>query len=206
MAAILESTEIKKWWPQFNYSQKKPEELYGIFMYEDQNGYLRLAIEKKRKNNNPVYTFNYKVDGYGVMKKLIKSYSLCPRLCFIQTDNETCTGILEQTCNGACEKKEFAKIYNERVLEAISSLTKRPSYVFLDKGIKPDEISCILVSNGSFFGMGYLPKGFDNITFNSVAEYIKPYKENSHIRTLLHSHFSNFPQQVTLIPGDQSSH
>jgi DNA polymerase-3 subunit epsilon len=64
MAAILESTEIKRLWPIFNTSQKRQEEIFGIFVYEDQNGYMRLAIEKKRKYSNPVYTFHYKVDGY----------------------------------------------------------------------------------------------------------------------------------------------
>lgn len=43
MAAILESTEIKRLWPAFNTSQKKAEDLFGIFVYEDQNGYMRLA-------------------------------------------------------------------------------------------------------------------------------------------------------------------
>ncbi len=67
MAAILESTEIKRLWPPFNAAQKKPEELFGIFVYEDQNGYMRMAIEKKRRNNNPIYTFHYKVDGHGLL-------------------------------------------------------------------------------------------------------------------------------------------
>jgi DNA polymerase-3 subunit epsilon len=52
MAAILESTEIKRLWPIFNTSQKRQEEVFGIFVYEDQNGYMRLAIEKKRKYSN----------------------------------------------------------------------------------------------------------------------------------------------------------
>jgi len=72
MAAILESTEIKRLWPIYNTSQKRLEDVYGIFMYEDQNGYMRLAIEKRRKNSNPIYTFHYKVDGHGVMRKLMK--------------------------------------------------------------------------------------------------------------------------------------
>ncbi len=199
MAAILESSEIKRWWPAFNYSQKKPEDVYGIFMYEDQNGYMRLAIEKRRKSNNPVYTFNYKVDGYGVLRKLIKEYSLCPRLCFIQTGSEQCTGIEENYCHGACEKKENYDTYNTRVLQAIASLTKRPSYLVLDKGISNDELSCIMVVNGNFFGMGYLPKNFSDISYNAVAEYITPYKENSYIRTLLHSHFNKFPEQVKML-------
>lgn len=196
MAAILESTEIKRLWPVFNAAQKKPEELFGIFMYEDQNGYLRLAIEKKRKNSNPVYTFHYKVDGHGVLRKLMNEYDLCPRLCFMQTDNDPCVGIAEGYCHGACEKKEAPAAYNERVLQAIASLTRRPSYLVIDKGLDDEEISCIMVVQGAFFGMGYLPKDAEHLDAEAVKEFIKPYKENSTIRMLLHAHISKFPNQV----------
>jgi DNA polymerase III subunit epsilon len=196
MAAILESTEIRRLWPIFNTSQKRQEEVFGIFVYEDQNGYMRLAIEKKRKYSNPVYTFHYKVDGYGVLRKLMKEFSLCPKLCFIQTDNEKCIGIIEEHCHGACEKTEATKDYNERILQAIASLTKRPSYLVIDKGLSDNELSCIMVDQGSFFGMGYLPKNLENISRQTIQEYIKPYKENSYIRTLLLSHASNFPAQI----------
>lgn len=199
MAAILESTEIKKLWPVFNTSQKRAEEVYGIFVYEDQNGYMRLAIEKKRKNSNPIYTFHYKVDGHGVLRKLMKEFSLCPKLCFMQTDADTCVGIAEEHCFGACEKTEPHQVYNQRVLQAIASLTQRPSYVVLDKGLTDDEISCIMVVQGNFFGMGYLPKNFTGITQQAVAEYIKPYKENSYIRHLLNAFYNNFPEQVKLL-------
>lgn len=196
MAAILESTEIKRLWPPLNTSQKKAEDVYGIFVYEDQNGYMRLAIEKRRKHANPVYTFHYKVDGHGVIRKLMKEHSLCPKLCFMQTSVDTCQGIVEEHCHGACEKKEAAPAYNERVLAAIASLTKRPSYIVLDKGLTDEEISCIMVVKGSFFGMGYLPKNFESITEASLSPYIIPYKENSYIRTLLNAHFNSFPHQI----------
>jgi DNA polymerase-3 subunit epsilon len=196
MAAILESTEIKRLWPSFNTSQKRQEDVYGIFVYEDQNGYMRLAMEKRRKNSNPIYTFHYKVDGHGVLRKLMKEFTLCPKLCFIQTDQDKCIGIQEHHCNGACEKREAPALYNERILQAIASLTRRPSYVLLDKGITEDEISCIMVVKGSFFGMGYLPKNFDTITESAIAEYIKPYKENSYIRTLLNAFATNNPEKI----------
>lgn len=196
MAAILESTEIKRLWPIFNQSQKKAEELFGIFVYEDQNGYMRLAIEKKRKNAQPIYTFHYKVDGHGVLRKLMTEFNLCPRLCFMQTDNEQCIGIVEAYCNGACEKKEIPGDYNNRVLLAIASLTHRPSYVVLDKGLSDEELSCIMVVKGSFFGMGYLPKNFDDISLEAIQEYIKPYKENNFIRLLLQSHLQKYPDQI----------
>lgn len=199
MAAILESTEIKRLWPIYNTSQKRLEDVFGIFVYEDQNGYMRLAIEKRRKNSNPIYTFHYKVDGHGVLRKLMKEFSLCPKLCFMQTDNHICVGITEEYCNGACKKKESPSEYNAKVLQAIASLTKKPSYVVLDKGLSEDEISCIMVVKGSFFGMGYLPKNFENISEAAISEYIKPYKENSFIRTLLNSFSTSFPDKIRLL-------
>jgi len=199
MAAILESTEIKRLWPIFNTSQKRQEEVFGIYVYEDQNSYMRLAIEKKRKYSNPVCTFHYKVDGYGVLRKLMKEFSLCPKLCFIQTDNEKCIGIIEEHCHGACEKTEPSKSYNERVFQAIASLTQRPSYVVLDKGLSENELSCIMVDQGSFFGMGYLPKNMETVSEKTISKYIKPYKENSYIRMLLNTHASNHPSQIRML-------
>jgi DNA polymerase-3 subunit epsilon len=119
----------------------------------------------------------------------------------MQTDNDTCIGITEKHCNGACEKKEIPKIYNERVLQAIAALTRKPSYIVLDKGLTEHEFSCIMVVQGSFFGMGYLPKNIENITQKSIEAFIQPYKENSYIRTLLLSHASNFPAQVKALEG-----
>jgi DNA polymerase-3 subunit epsilon len=114
----------------------------------------------------------------------------------MQTDNDTCQGMVEDHCHGACEKKETPKDYNNRVLQAIASLTARPSYIVIDKGLNDEEMSCIMVVKGSFFGMGYLPKNFDTITEAAITEYIKPYKENSFIRTLLNAHFTKFPDQI----------
>ncbi len=199
MAAILESTEIRKLWPQFNTSQKRQEEVFGIFVYEDQNGYMRLAIEKNRRNSNPIYTFHYKVDGHGVLRKLMKEYTLCPKLCFMQTGNDPCVGMAEEHCHGACEKKEAPAAYNERILQAIASLTKKPSYVVLDKGLTDKELSCIMVVKGSFFGMGYLPPNFDTISQEAISSYIQPYKDNSFIRTLLNSYASSNPQAIKLL-------
>ncbi|TCZ74134.1 exonuclease domain-containing protein [Flaviaesturariibacter aridisoli] len=196
MAAILESTEIKRLWPAFNQAQKKPEDTFGIFAYEDQAGYLRLAIEKRRRNTNPIYTFHYKVDGQGAIRRLVREFSLCPKLCFLQTDNEGCHGVTEAWCQGACEKREAPTPYNERVREAIAALTRRPSYVVIDQGMNEEESSCILVERGDFFGMGYLPRDLQQMSLEALKEYLQPYKDNSTIRTLLNSYIVHNPAQV----------
>jgi len=99
------------------------------------------------------------------------------------------------------EKKESTGIDDERVLQGIASLSRKPSYIVLDKGLTDEENSCIMVVKGSFFGMGYLPKNVQELTQEAITAYIKPYNENSFIRSLLYLHANNYPEQVKLLNG-----
>jgi DNA polymerase-3 subunit epsilon len=196
MAQILESTEIKKLWPSFNFSQKNAESVYGIFQYDDQNGYYRLAIEKNRKQLNPLYSFHYLSDGYSVLRKLSKTYQLCPKLCFLQTDSDRCEGIHEGCCYGACEKQETAETYNKRVIAAIDSFSAQPSFAIVDSGLSAEEQSCILVWEGKFYGMGYIPTDLQVNDPEQLKDLITPYKENLFIRNIVNGYAARFPGKV----------
>lgn len=199
MASILESTEIKKLWPVFNYSQKRWEDTYGIFLYEDQRGYYRLAIEKNKKQLPPVCTFHYLGDGHSILRKLVRDYQLCPRLCFIQTGDAPCEGISAQTCHGACEQQEDAAAYNKRVEQAIESLKDLPSYAIIDNGLKAEEQSCILVWKGQFYGMGYIPSDTQLTSLEDLKELVTSYKESLFIRNLVNSYAAKFPAKVKMM-------
>jgi DNA polymerase-3 subunit epsilon len=196
MACILESTEIRKLWPVFNYSQKRWEDTYGIFLYEDQNGYHRLAIEKNKKRLSPVCTFHYLADGHSILRKIIREYNLCPKLCFLQTDQSTCEGIKEKSCYGACEQKETAEVYNQRVQQAIQSFNDQPSYAIIESGLQAEEQSCILVLKGQFYGMGYISADTQLTEPEDLKSLMTVYKESLFIRNLVHSYAAKFPSKV----------
>ena len=208
MAYILESSEIKRLWPIYNYSQKRWEDVYGIFSYEDQNGYLRLAIEKNKKQITPAHTFHYLVDGHSVLRKLIAQFHLCPRLCFMQKDSEPCGS----ECNRACEQKEQPADYNKRVQAAIDSLASRPSYAIVDRGVSGSDESCILVLNGKLYGMGYIPRDAEITQVDLLKEYLQPFKENSFIRNLINAYAARYPSKIKMLnysflsQATQSSH
>lgn len=204
MACILESAEIKKRWPIFNSSQKRWEDVYGIFVFEDQNGYLRLAIDKNRKRLNPVFTFHYLVDGHAIIRKLIKDHQLCPKLCFMQKDEGKCDGITEGYCSGACEKKEKASAYNKRVTKASDSLRSQPSYAIIDRGLTNDDKSCILILDGQFYGMGYIPADIQITDPMEIKDHITQYRENSFIRNLINGYVARFPSKVLLFEKETS--
>ncbi len=208
MACILESTEIKKLWPIFNYSQKGWEDTYGIFAYEDQNGYMRLAIEKNKKHLTPVCTFHRITEGHDIMRKMIKDYRLCPKFCCMQTGTEKCEGIKEGYCQGACEQKEKVSAYNYRVLEAIESLQTRPSFVIVEDGLNADEQSCILVIKGKFYGMGYITADMQVADIETLQNLLTPYKENNYISNLINSYIMKFPNKMKVLETTalQSSH
>ncbi|MBN8674197.1 MAG: GIY-YIG nuclease family protein [Chitinophagales bacterium] len=201
MACILESTEIKKLWPIFNQSQKRWEDVYGIFSYEDQNGFLRLAIEKNKQRLTPVYSFHYLVDGHAILRKVMREFNLCPKLCFMQKDQVDCEGIKEGFCYGACRQKELPASYNERVQQAIESLKKQPSFAIVEKGLNGDDQSCILVTEGRFYGMGYLPSDLAITDHAMLKELLTPYKENLYIRNLINGYAARFPGKVKMLEG-----
>jgi DNA polymerase III subunit epsilon len=170
--------------------------VYGIFTYEDQNGYLRLAIEKNKKQLKPAYTFHYLVDGHAILRKIIREFNLCPKLCFMQTGNEKCEGIKEKYCYGACELKEEPANYNNRVQQAIISLQTQPSFAIIEKGLNADDRSCILVWKGKFFGMGYVPADIQITDMETLKDYLTAYKENTVIRNLINGYATRFPSKV----------
>jgi DNA polymerase-3 subunit epsilon len=196
MASILESVEIKKYWPKFNYSQKHWEDVFGIYTYEDRNGFLRLIIEKNKKNLTPVHSFHNLSEGYSWLRTVIEAYELCPKLCFLEKGNGGCTGIENKTCKGACLKKESRSFYNERVKKAIKEMSDESSYAIVDKGLQETELSCILVAKGKFFGMGYLPSAYKLADIDDLKEYLTSYRGNNYIRNLLTGHKERFPSAI----------
>lgn len=194
MAFILESTQIRKLWPEQNRSQKRFDQVYGLYYFEDSNGYLRLCIEKKRKNIKALYTFNLLADGYNLLRKLVDEFDLCPRLCFLQSANVQCQSLLIQKCKGACEQIEDTRDYNGRVLKCLGFLENElPSFALLDEGLSREEQSCILVEKGKFYGMGYLPADSTIHDIEDVKNYLTPYVENDYIRGMIFKHVEMYP-------------
>ena len=194
MAFILESIEIKKLWPEQNSSQKRFEQVYGLYSFEDSNGYLRLFIEKKKKNLKPFYTFNLLSEGYNLLRKLVNQFELCPKLCFLQSGTIQCNALVEKKCKGACEKIETTEEYNARVTKCIEYLeTELPTFAVVDDGLKIDEQSCILIEKGKFYGMGYLPSEIPIQEVDELKNSLTPYVENEYIRGLIFQYAERFP-------------
>lgn len=188
MAHILESAEIRRLWPIHNRSQRGYLPLFGLFVYEDRQGFKRLAIEKNRQATKPLYTFNTIIEGQQRLRELIREFDLCNRMCNISTDCE-------------CPKHDNAVEYNRRIEDAIAWLQKQlPTFALLDKGIDEDEYSCILIQNGNFVGMGYLTNRKEQMqNIETLKKHIEPLQDNDFIRNLVYRHATANPEKCVMM-------
>lgn len=194
-AFIMEAIEIKRLWPKYNRSLKRYEHAYGIYAFEDQRGYMRLAVDKRRKLTTPLYTCNSLLDGRNILMRLINDFELCPKLCFIQTNNGPCSGALEHLC--ACEGIEGPDLYNQKVQWAIDRLRDDlPTFAVRDEGRRNDEHSCILIEKGQFYGMGYISQYFNADSLDQLKSYLTPYPGNDYIRNMVSNYAMKYPERT----------
>jgi DNA polymerase-3 subunit epsilon len=197
IAFVLEAIEIKRLWPKYNRSLKRFENAFCLYAFEDQRGYIRLAVDKYRKYSDPIYTCNSLLDGYNLLNKLIETFDLCPKLCFIQKNNDLCTSAAGSSC--ACEGVEPPESYNEKVNNAIDQLKQAlPTYVIRDEGRTGDEHSCILVEKGQFYGMGYISHYFDADNVQQLKSYLTPYPGNDYIKNIVATYASKYPDRMVV--------
>ncbi|WP_158826375.1 exonuclease domain-containing protein [Mucilaginibacter lacusdianchii] len=192
MALLTEAVEIKRLWPQFNRSQKKLEFNFGLYTYEDQRGYLRLAVDKRRKYSVPVHTCSSLLDGRNILLRLIDEFELCPKLCFIQKNTDVCTGANKTLC--ACEGHEGVNDYNNKIANAIAALKQTlPTFAIRDEGRKDDEHSCILIEDGRFYGMGYVSHYFEVNSLEQLKNHLTPYPGNDYMHNMVINYAEKYP-------------
>ena len=200
MALVLEATEIKRLWPANNRALKRYEQKYGLYAFNDQNGYIRLGVDKYHKQATALYSFNTLLEGHNILKMLIRNHLLCEKLCFIQKNRASCTGHEEGSCAGACMGKESAASYNVRVKYAIEELTTMlPSFALIDKGRTDDEQSCLLIERGLFYGMGYISHYTDVHEPEMLKSALTPYPSNDYVMHIILAHAAQFPQKKIAI-------
>jgi len=190
-AIVLESTEIKRLWPKYNYSQKQPAQRFALYMFEDNLGYQRLAIDKKKKNIPPLYSFNLLHEGQVMLRKIVEEFELNEKLCFIDR-----TPFSENDYANL----ESPESYNEKIKKAVGALEKQlPTFAVMDNGLKKEEKLCLLIERGSFWGMGYLPASLQISSCTDLKCLLVPYADNDTIRNSIYSFVQQNPEKKMML-------
>jgi DNA polymerase-3 subunit epsilon len=190
-ALLLESAEIKRLWPKYNDSQKQPTQKYGLYSFEDNRGYIRLAIDKKKKNIRALYLFNMLNEGQVLLRKMAEEFELDMKLCYLDK-----TAITEKDL----EFLEAPLYYNGKIKKALEALEQQlPTFAIIDDGLSKSEKLCILVERGSFWGMGYIKAGKMPKDIYSLKELLNPYADNDFIRNAVYSFAEANPSKKILL-------
>lgn len=195
MAFLLECIEIKRLWPLYNRALKRFEAKFALYSYEDQSGYLRLAIGKKLKQQTFHQSYNRAVDAVHQLNTLIGDFDLDRRLCVFGLQHHPYQLNIPQI---HCEPLGSVENHNEKVLRAISSLNEsEESYVIMDKGRNEDEKSCIWIENGQFHSMGYISTETDLQNPDDIRDSLSRYPSNHYMMQLIQTFTHKYPWKVT---------
>jgi DNA polymerase-3 subunit epsilon len=192
IALILESQEIRRLWPKYNQAQKFRVEEWGIFDYEDRNGYLRFSVNVVVRGSRPLVRFSTKGEAWNFLWEKVRDYELCPKLCGLQLSKGLCFDYQSGGCHGACMGIESVKHYNERVEQSIRAFKDDGETVaIIGKGRKLGEQSLVLVERGSYVGFGFFDREASISDFESARNYIKPSIETRTVQNLINSYITN---------------
>ncbi|MBE7178495.1 MAG: GIY-YIG nuclease family protein [Mucilaginibacter polytrichastri] len=186
MAHIVEAVEIKRYWPEFNRSQKQFEQSFGLFLYEDQKGYLHIQVGKKVKYSKPVYVVNRRPDAISLLQVLIAEFDLCGARCGFSCDNENC-----------CAKEvsaQSAELYNKKVMQALDALRSlNETYAIEDGAPEEENYTRILVESGQFYGMSSTKVAAVNV--DDYKQDLMRYPSTLYLNNLIRTFISQYPHK-----------
>jgi DNA polymerase III subunit epsilon len=192
IALILESQEIRRLWPKYNLAQKYKVEEWGIFDYEDRNGYRRFSVNQVTKGSRPLIRLSSKGDAWNFLWEKVREYELCPKLCGLQVAKGLCFNYQTGECHGACMCIEDEKNYNVRAEKALINFkAKGNSAAIIGRGRSSDEQSLILVDRGTYCGFGFFSKDVTISNFESAKSFIRSSVETPTVQNLVNSYLTN---------------
>lgn len=192
IALILESQEIRRLWPKYNLAQKFRVEEWGIYEYEDRNGYKRFSVTQVARGTQPLIRFSTKGDAWNFLWEKVRTYALCPKLSGLQVAKGLCFEYQTGTCKGACMEVELPSVYNARVKEAVHSFVEQgSSAVILGKGRTARERSLVLVEEGKYVGFGFFDRKASLDDLQELKKQVKRGAETPTVQNLVNSYLLN---------------
>ncbi|MCH6235221.1 exonuclease domain-containing protein [Cognataquiflexum rubidum] len=179
LAFLLESLEIKRLWPKFNKALKYNSWNWGLYQYEDGQGYIRFQVGKNSGSLKPILEFESHSEGWKFMMDQVEVFQLCPKLAGIQKTAGACYDFQIHKCLGACCNLESAEIYNSRVNGFLDSIIEQGGSVMIkETGIFPNETAFLYFENGVFSAYGFLDQGD---SYSDELEIIQNLKKVKHL-------------------------
>jgi DNA polymerase III subunit epsilon len=200
IALIFESQEIRRLWPKYNQAQKHRVEEWGIYAYEDRNGYQRFSINTVMRGTQPLVRLSNKGDAWNFLWEKVRAFDLCPKLCGLQATKGLCFQHQTGECRGACQEIESAKKYNKRIVSMLETIKqKSESLAIVGQGRSNAEQSLILVKEGNYVGHGFIDRKNTFTNFIEAQKFVKIGVETPTVHNIINSYLANPKAEELLI-------
>ncbi len=204
VALLYESHLIKLHKPPFNRAQRRSVFATGIFLEENDAGYLTFRYGKADvPGRQPIIALNNGPRAKGFLFHKVSKYQLCQKLCdlYRTAPGMSCFDYQVRQCAGACVGVEPKEVYNQRVLEAVASFTfEHDSFVVIGRGRQSGEHTIVVVENGRYRGFGYADA--DCVTATTLADFkalITPYVDNKDTNQIIRGYLrTKHPDRVII--------
>ncbi len=207
VALLMESASIKHHYPEYNRSQKRTVQRYGIFSYEDRNGILHLAFNRIKQAPDPVAIFYNTTDCRLYLEEVCKTFSLCAKYCHLQENVDTCSHYRIKECDGICRGNETVDAYNKKVEEALFFMKdKSESLLIQEKGRTYSERAFVMLKDGIYMGYGFVDKDTQISTIDDLEAYLIPQKNTLETERIIQSYLTRNPHKVQQFTTTDDAH
>jgi DNA polymerase-3 subunit epsilon len=195
IALLIESELIKEHQPKYNKSQKDINLNFGLYNYEDQNGYQNLVVKRVSLTENAIYTFKTQASGKKMLEIWKNEFRLCNRLCNLDDSKSECLNDSIKQCDGACKKEESSVLYNIKVAALTSKIKlDSKSYLILDKGKHKNDYGFVYIENGEYKGYGNMLKFLIHKDPLNFKKQLKQKENNHHFQSIINFQLKNNPK------------
>ncbi|MBN1650602.1 MAG: GIY-YIG nuclease family protein [Bacteroidales bacterium] len=190
VALLLESDEIKKSLPIYNRSQRRSLHSWGLYPYENEDGYLCLIIEKVNNTTDaPLTLFSSKIQAQEQLYQLTETYQLCQKLNGLYHSSGACFHYGIKQCKGACIGEESTENYNQRAQLVLQYFSlDHDNMILVDKGRSKEEKAIILIEDGYYRGFGFVDENLLNQTPEEIKSGISNYINNRDTQNIIRSY------------------
>lgn len=202
MCLLLECSEIKHFWPKYNRALKKYEANFALYEYKDIRGYRRLVAGKLHPSQRGIKKYYREGDAVNALLSFRERYQIDIRLCNFGQQAE----FFDPDSNPDLNSKELPDIieHNDKIEQMIADIdAQAKSFMLIDRGRNMEEVSCIWVEKGEFYGMGYIDRNSDIQTFEEIKSGLTAYKANHYMMDLIDKYAKNFPRKIVPVSEDE---
>lgn len=200
IAFLHEEKEIKRLQPTFNRALKRKDKGYGLYKYTDQNGYLRLVLNRPSPQDEPYLLFPSVAEGRRFLYTLSMQHGLCEKMIGLQRTKGACTDYKINRCEGACLGEWPPQSHNARLQESLDEMAHLAANVMIiGLGRNYTEKSIVCCENGKLIGYGYVDADMTIENPDQAKSFISPVAHSADTHRIVRAYLHRPSKDDTIV-------